>query len=272
MQALLPIESAVEFGSSRLFAVHALDQQHREEYEALFGPLPALTDTNRFPPSGGPGDPAWDALPEADRFEVTRAFVNIGKSLAAFERSQQPLPNVLDQYGSGTLDALDDEQKDGLATFFDAGCAQCHYGPLLTDGAFHNLRFPSGRRDRMGDRGRLDGLVQLRESEFRRSGPFSDAPGAFAPPDSFPAALGAFKTPGLRGVGYSLPYGHGGSYWGLTSVLEAHRVGGLPAESPYAVGDVEPFLPAFDAALVPKIMKFLVALRLDVETGIEGAP
>jgi len=265
MQAVLPIESEAEFGSSRLYATHAVFDHHRAEYEALFGPLPPLDDAARFPAEGGPGDPAWEALPEADRREVTRAFVNIGKSIAAFERSQRVLPNALDAYASGQLDALDDAQKDGLAAFFEAGCVSCHYGPLLTNGAFHNLRFPSGRRDRAPDRGRIDGITQLRQSDLHRAGAYSDAAESFVLPTPFSEALGAFKTPSLRGVGYTLPYGHGGSYWGLTSAIEAHRAGGLPPDSPYTTGAIEPFLPDFDPALTPRIVTFLLGLRLDVE-------
>src|SRR5262245_41226703 len=101
--------------------------------------MPALVDGARFPASGRPGGPAWEALPPIDRDALTRVYVNIGKSIAAFERSQRPLPNALDAYAGGALDAFTEVQKDGLEAFFEAGCASCHYGPRLTDGAFHNL-------------------------------------------------------------------------------------------------------------------------------------
>lgn len=272
MQALAPIESPDEFGSSRLFAVQALFRKYRADYEAAFGDLPPLDDA-RFPAAGGPGDPAWQALSSADREAVSRAFANLGKAIAAFERSQRLMPDALDAYAAGRLDALDDAQKDGLSAFLEAGCAQCHYGPLLADGAFHNLRFPTGRHDRAPDRGRIDGIGLLAQNEFNRGGGFSDAPSVYLEPEVSPRSLGAFKTPSLRGVGYTLPYGHGGSYWGLASVVEAVRTGGLPAESPYAAGELDPFLPEFDAALAPPIIAFLSALQLDVrETIPEAAP
>jgi len=270
MQALAPIEAAAEFGSSRLFAVHALYDQYRAQYEAVFGPLPPLEDSARFPAAGGPGDVAWEALSDADRGAVTRAFVNIGKSIAAFERSQRIAPSPLDEYARGDLSALTPAQKDGLSAFFTAGCAQCHYGPLLSDGSFHNLRFPTGRHDRAADRGRIDGLPQLLGSEFNRAGPFSDAEAALLPGRE-EAALGAFKTPGLRGVGYTLPYGHGGSYWGLASLLEAIRTGGLPGDSPYAAGEADPFLVEFDPALTADLIEFLSSLRLDLAEPVTAA-
>jgi len=263
-QAIMPIEDPNEMGSSRLFVSHVLGTKYRAAYEAIFGELPPLDEQARFPSAGKPGDPAWDAMAAGDRTLVNRVFSNVGKALAAYEHSLRPLPNALDQYAQGKLDALSTAEKDGLGAFFAAGCAQCHYGPRLTDDSFHALRFPTGRPDRAGDRGRIDGIPKLLASEFRRSGAFSDAPTTRTEPTSSPALLGAFKTPGLRGVGFTLPYGHGGSFGGLVSTLDAHRTGGVSADNSSAVGSPETWLVEFDAALTPKIVAFLQTLRADV--------
>ena len=263
-QAIMPIEDPNEMGSSRLFVSHVLGTKYRAAYEAIFGELPPLDEQARFPSAGKPGDPAWDAMAAGDRTLVNRVFSNVGKALAAYEHSLRPLPNALDQYAQGKLDALSTAEKDGLGAFFAAGCAQCHYGPRLTDDSFHALRFPTGRPDRAGDRGRIDGIPKLLASEFRRSGAFSDAPTTRTEPTSSPALLGAFKTPGLRGVGFTLPYGHGGSFGGLVSTLDAHRTGGVSADNSSAVGSPETWLVEFDAALAPKIITFLQTLRADV--------
>jgi cytochrome c peroxidase len=53
-QALGPLESAVEHGGSRTQYAHVIDQHYRAEYEALFGALPDLSDTARYPASAGP--------------------------------------------------------------------------------------------------------------------------------------------------------------------------------------------------------------------------
>jgi cytochrome c peroxidase len=263
-QAIMPIEDPNEMASSRLFVAHAVRDTYQAPYEALFGALPPLDDTARFPAAGKPGDAAWNAMPEADRTLINRVFSNVGKALAAFEHSLRPAPNGLDRYAQGHLDALTGAEKDGLLAFFQAGCAQCHWGPRLTDDSFHALRFPTGRPDRAADRGRTGGLPALLASEFRRSGAFSDAPEPVSDPPDHARLLGAFKTPGLRGVGYTLPYGHGGGFGGLTSTLDAHRTQGLPPESPYAAGASEPWLTEFDAALIPKIITFLNGLTADV--------
>lgn len=264
MQALLPIEDPSEFGSSRLFAVHAIADRYADAYEAIFGPLPPLATGARFPPSGKPGEPAWDSLDAGDQALVTQAFVNAGKSIEAYERSLRALPNALDEYARGKGDALTADQKEGLSAFFAAGCPQCHYGPRLTDDAFHNLRFPTGRSDRTADPGRIAGIPKLLASEFVRSGMFSDAVTGIRSLPVGPWAAGAFKTPGLRGVPFTVPYGHGGSFGGLTSALEAHRTAGLPPDSSLATGEPDPFLVAFDPGLVSKIEAFLATLRLDV--------
>ena len=264
-QAIMPIEDPNEMASSRLFVAHVLQAKYQTTYESIFGALPPLADAARFPSSGKPGDGAWEAMAASDRALVNRVFSNGGKALAAYEHSLRPSPNGLDRYAQGTLEALSSAEKDGLAAFFTAGCAQCHYGPRLTDDSFHVLRFPTGRPDRSADPGRSEGIPKLLASEFRRSGAFSDAPTAELNPATGPGLIGAFKTPGLRGVGYTLPYGHGGSFGGLTSTLDAHRTGGLASDSPYAVGQSEQWLVDFDPSLTPKIITFLQALRVDLE-------
>jgi cytochrome c peroxidase len=266
MLSVLPVELDFEYGSTRLFAAHAIFTNYKSEYEAIFGPMPPLDDTTRFPATGMPGMPSWAGMTPADQEAVTRVLVNMGKSIAAYLRSLRVAPSALDAYASGQLDALTSKQKDGLLAFFSAGCAQCHYGPRLSNDSFHNLRFPSGKPDHSADTGRSDGIPFYIASEFRRTGKFSDAPTSIPAIDPIvtPNLVGAFKTPDLRGVAFTLPYGHGGTYGGLTSVIEAHRTSGMPAGSTLTTGDAERFLIPFDAALTPAIIDFLSALRLDM--------
>ena len=55
-QALGPLENALEHGGNRGMYAHVIADHYRAEYEAIFGPLPDLSDTERFPPSAGPVD------------------------------------------------------------------------------------------------------------------------------------------------------------------------------------------------------------------------
>ncbi len=263
-QATMPIEADVEMGSSRLYVAHVIHDKHQATYEALFGALPPLTDATRFPAAGMPGTAAWQGMTDADRIAVNRVFANVGKSLAAYERSLFPLPSALDQYAAGSVNALTSDEKAGLQAFFTAGCAQCHHGPRLSDGSFHVLRFPTGNPDRTPDNGRIDGIPALLAGDFLKSSLYSDAPTAPLSVSSGPGLLGAFKTPMLRGVAFTAPYGHGGTYGGLGATIQAHQQGGLPASSPYAVGTTEPWVPEFDTVLIPQIETFLQTLRLDL--------
>lgn len=263
-QAVMPFEDPAEMGSSRLFVAHAVRAHYRAEYERIFGALPPLQDPVRFPASGAPGAVSWNTMAEADRVAVSRVLTNVGKSLAAFQRSVAPRPNPLDRYAAGETAAFSDAERDGLQAFMRAGCAQCHHGPRLSDGAYHNLRFPTGRPDRAADAGRRAAHAFQLASEFSATGVFSDSPGTATRPPESAFVLGAFRTPSLRGVAVTMPYGHGGGFGGLRSVIEAHRTGGLPAASPFAVGDAEPWAQGFDATLIPAMQAFLLTLRADL--------
>lgn len=265
-QAIAPFEEVDEMGSSRLYVAHGIFERQRRGYEAVFGPMPPLSDATRFPPAGRPGTAEWSGMSPADQVAVNTVFANVGKALAAYQRSLRPAATALDRYAARDFAALSTDEKDGLHAFLRAGCAQCHYGPRLTDDAFHNLRFPTGRADRLPDRGRTEGIALLRANEFRADSAFSDAPRAFRVPVDGPHAVGAFRTPTLRGVPFTMPYGHGGGFGGLISVVDAHRTGGLPASSRYAIGEAEPWAQGFDAALTRRIVSFLQVLHADVGT------
>jgi cytochrome c peroxidase len=76
-QALGPLESPVEHGGSRTQYAHLIDANYRGEYEALFGSLPDLADTARFPAGAGPvADPAaraaWERMAPADRDAISQ--------------------------------------------------------------------------------------------------------------------------------------------------------------------------------------------------------
>ncbi len=266
MQALGPFEDAKEFGGSRLFVVHQIAQRYRTEYEAVFGAKYPLPDHASLPASGKPGDAAYDALSAADKEKVTRVYVNVGKAIAAFERGMRVKPNALDRYASGELGALTTEQKRSLQLFLRSGCVQCHWGPRLTNDAFHVIRFPTGRQDKQPDRGREEGLVKLAAAEFLASSKWSDAPSAAKPflVDA-PSMLGAFKTPTLRGIAGSAPYSHGGMLKTLLEVSEHYGNRGLEHADPSAIGTTEQWVPSFDTTVQRELPAFLEVLTGEVE-------
>ncbi|MEZ4444361.1 MAG: cytochrome c peroxidase [Polyangiaceae bacterium] len=246
-QALAPFENPAEMGSSRAFVAARVLDHHAAAYHAAFPDAPDLDD---------PTTP--DAL--------TRTFVNVGKAIAAWERSLRVMPNRFDAYLAGDLDALDEDEKYGLLAFTQNGCMQCHWGPRLTDDAFHNLRLPTGRKDGAPDRGRVDGLAAYAESPFRSDGPWSDAPEARTA-RSHEAQLGQFKTPPLRGVADLAYFGHGGSFGHLSEVMVAYGWGAFAELTDDSIGEREPWLGSFGETeqwgLVPFLRVLTAAPRRD---------
>lgn len=232
-QALGPWESPVEHGGTRAQYAHLAARHYRDAYEAIFGPLPDLA---RVPAQAAPGaspaaDRAWRALPPATRFAVNRVYANLGKAVAAYERTLVPAPGRVDAYlaaletaGRAPAGILDADEEAGLRLFIGKGnCASCHTGPLLTDHAFHNIGVPP-RPGAAPDSGRAAGARLALADEFNCRGPHSDAPSrcdelAFADTASA-GLLGAIKTPSLRDVAERAPYMHAGQLATLEDVVD----------------------------------------------------
>jgi cytochrome c peroxidase len=234
-QALGPLESAVEHGGTRTLYASVLAANYRDEYEALFGPLPSLAN---IPRNAGPNGTAreraaWNAIDETRRDSITRAFANIGKAIAAFERTVRFTPSRFDEYETA-LDStsakpaqsvLTPNEVAGLALFIGpAKCVNCHSGALFTDNNFHNV----GVIDAPTDSGRAAGIRQVLAAEFNCLGKFSDAKRSecaeltFAVVDS-PDLLGAFRTPSLRDVVHRAPFGHSGRFKSLAAVIDHYN-------------------------------------------------
>ena len=262
-QALGPVENPVEMASSRLAVAHRIAARYASEYTALFGALPPLDDMTRFPPRGMPGDAAWEAMRADDREAVTRVFVNMGKSIAAYERAQRYPQAPIDRYVAGDRAALSEAQKTGLEDFLRLGCVQCHHGPLLTDDSFHDIGFPSGRTDSVPDRGRIDAVAQWMASPFHADGPYSDAPdrsrNGWIRDDA--SALGQFHTPSLRMVSRTGPWGHGGGFVMLEEVIRHYANGLLMPPLPSTTGTRDLHLPSFhmDATAITRLVAALSA-------------
>jgi cytochrome c peroxidase len=240
-QALGPMESAVEHGGTRTQYAHLIERYYREEYEALFGPLPDLSDLARFPESAGPvEDPeaqaAWEAMSPEDRQTVSQIYANMGKAIAAYERLILPGPSRFDAYVEALLEgdveamdeALSGNEIAGMRLFIgEANCIQCHNGPLFTNNSFHNTGVPP-RSDMPPDAGRQVGVQKVTQDEFNCLGPYSDAQPEDCTElrflvDSGEELVGAFKPPTLRNVAETAPYMHAGQFGDLLSVVRHYR-------------------------------------------------
>jgi cytochrome c peroxidase len=255
-QALGPLENPTELGSSRIFVARRIATTHGAAYAAAF-PGEPLPDMSGWPEGGRPGEPAYDALPGGDRDAATRVFVHAAKAIAAYERAIRVKPNALDAYLGGQVDALTSDQQYGLELFVRSGCLQCHWGPRLTDDAFHDTRTPTGRVDGLADPGRLEGIAALLRSEFRANGRWSDSIPEEDTLTAAPAMLGQFKTPALRGVADAAFLGHGGAFDQLSGITEAYGHGGVPEGDPASAGARERWLPTFGETAQWGLVPFL---------------
>jgi len=269
-QPLMAFENPNEMGSTRLEIAHLVQTLYTKEYEVEFGPLPDLSDTARFPAVGKPGDAAFDAMAAEDRLAVNGVVANLGKALEAYVRKLAAGPSRADRYlarqlgvdGYGAPDELSLNERRGLAVFVNAGCLDCHSGPTLSDDKLHDLGVPVLGNQAI-DEGLTQGAVdELKQSVFNAAGPFFDGgPAAVEPPTP---VLGAFRTPSLRNVRGSAPYGHDGTFATLEEVVDFHLSGGGHDPRSFA-GSVDPALVPRDLSAQDRaaLLEFLDALDGD---------
>ena len=224
-QPLFPFENPAEMGTTRLALAHTVVEQplYSPLYEAVFGARPDLSDRTRFPDQGKPGDPSFDSMASADQDVINRVVANVGKSLEAYMRKVATGRSALDQYLLGDSSSFEPAAQAGLSVFVKAKCIDCHGGPTLSDGLYHDMKVPSlpGAAE---DLGRESGLAILAANPFNAQGPYYDDIGSPPPAPSMPAdgAEGAFRTPSLRDVALTAPYGHNGYYPTLEALLADH--------------------------------------------------
>ncbi|MGD2071741.1 MAG: cytochrome c peroxidase [Gemmatimonadota bacterium] len=84
--------------------------------------------------------------------EEPLTFDNLAKAIAAFERTLITPGSAFDRYLAGELDALTEQEREGLALFESVGCVGCHSGVLLGGNGFARFSHVEGR----GDIGRAD--------------------------------------------------------------------------------------------------------------------
>ena len=139
-----------------------------------------------------------NAIPEYRRM-FARAFGgnrpvddrNLGRALAAFQRTLVAADAPFDRYIRGDTPALNAEQVRGLERFQSIGCVNCHNGPMLSDFATHVLAVPDN--------------AKLPES------------------DSGVNKTYAFRTPSLRNLSATAPYMHNGAFATLPEVINFYQ-------------------------------------------------
>ena len=239
-QALSPLEDPQEHGSNRMAIARLVtsDMEYADLYEIIFRELPDFSDRSRFPEHAAPDVneewvAAWEGMHEEDRLLVNTTFANVGKAIAAYEKLMLPSPSRFDEYAEAIVnnekpgDILNQNEIKGLRLFMGKGrCMECHNGPLFTNNEFHNTGVLSYPGD-LPDRGRIDGVREVRRNEFNCIGPYSDAqPGQcleLTHAREGVELIAALKTPSLRNLEGTAPYMHKGQIDTLEETLDHYN-------------------------------------------------
>jgi len=212
--------------------------------------------------SDEPFGDAWDCMHPADQEAVTRVLVNWAKALDAYQASITSGETPFDRFikEGPESPAISASAKRGARLFVGkAACIDCHGGPLLSDGDFHNVAVP--QRGPGVPRveacpahapcdcvngvnclpfGAWDGFDRLSRNNYLRGSRFSDDPGDMSSADELARARtaaktdalkGAWRTRSLREVALTGPYMHDGIYQTLADVVSHYSRGGDPIET-----------------------------------------
>lgn len=153
-------------------------------------------------------------------------FDGIAQAIAAWTALQDGGETAVDLALRGDASSLPPLAAEGLRLFTGkAGCAHCHHGPAMSDGAVHRLGVPENP-ELLRDPERTVSL--LRHHAISGSpDPMSERA------DTGVHALtrrasdrGRFATPSLRGVARTAPYMHNGVLADLPAVIDFYDRGG----------------------------------------------
>jgi len=126
-------------------------------------------------------------------------FENLRKAIAAYERKLITYQTRFDDYMRGNDDALTAEEKKGMQTFINVGCASCHMGPLLGGTMFQKFGvyddYWKYTKSKNIDLGRYE-VTKKEEDKY------------------------VFKVPSLRNIEKTYPYFHDGSVASLDDAIQ----------------------------------------------------
>jgi cytochrome c peroxidase len=171
-------------------------------------------------------------------------YDDIGRAIAAFERTVISGNAPIDRFLRGDANALTPAERRGWTLFNGRGrCNSCHgfnpSYPFFTDNLFHNVGIAAHKANfddlakraekavEKGDPAEIDRLAL--ETEFSELGRFLVSKNR--------ADIGAFKTNHLRDIVLTSPYMHDGSLPTLWDVLDHYNKGGVA--NPFLDGGIK---------------------------------
>jgi len=176
-----------------------------------------------------------DAYPDMALDDVS--ISEIGNVLASYIRAAFALDDSSwDRYVQGDKKALTLEQKQGAIVFYGKGrCVVCHSGEQFSDFKFHGLAIP-----------------QLRIGKHSPYMDYGRAAATGRPKDRY-----MFRTPTLRNVSETGPWGHNGIFETLHSIIEHHI---NPVLTLYEAQRVDPQQGQFSGRLLSARSEFLAEI------------
>lgn len=171
-------------------------------HDRIDAPWPILAKRVRtIPQYGQMFVAAFDHVATPEQITI----VEIANALAAFMGTEwQSHDSPYDDWLSGQSSLPDTAQRGADLFYGAAGCANCHSGPLLTDQSFYALDLPA-----------------FGPGRTRRFDPIARDVGRMAETDHLEDAY-RFRTPSLRNVELTAPYGHNGAFSTLSDVIQQH--------------------------------------------------
>jgi cytochrome c peroxidase len=216
-QAKLPIVNPIEMGQPNGDAVTqaiAKDPDYQQRFQDAYGRQPNYDD--------------------------------VGRAIAAFERTLVFLNTPFDQFLAGQQDAISPQAQEGFVLYNGkARCVSCHQlnpsNPLGSDNRFHNIGVAARHQDfeslatkALATLRKNDGLKAI--DELALSTDMSEL-GRFMVTKNR-SDIGGFRTSQLRNIGITAPYMHDGSMQTLWDVMDHYNKGG--EANPYLDGGIEP--------------------------------
>jgi len=231
--------------------------------------LPIVNPIEMGQPDGPAVAKVIGAIPEYQRdFAAAYGrpvnYEDIGRAIAAFERTLVFLDSPFDRFSIGDAGALSDDAKAGWALFNGkARCSTCHQfssnSPIGTNNKFHNIGV-SARHQDFGKLART-ALTALEKNNSKETMDQMALQTDLAELGRFVVTrnrsdIGGFKTSQLRNIGITSPYMHDGSMQTLWDVVDHYNKGG--EANPFLDGGIEPL--ALSEREVDQVVAFLFAL------------
>ena len=161
-------------------------------------------------------------------------IAHYANAISHFQRlAFEALNSPFDEYLEGNLSSLSQDQVEGMNLFYGkAKCFECHRGRFQTDMKFHSIALPPV--------GPGKGVGYNYQDDFGRQLVTSDRDDKYK-----------FRTPSLRNVSLTAPYGHNGAYSNLEKIIRHHL---NPFEMLYSYNLSEATLPVNGAVFDPEII------------------